>query len=72
MTPLHRAACFGHTECVRLLLEHGADKEAKDNVRPPTHARRCRVRSFGVGLRHSSARRRCVRRVAAAAAARAC
>ena len=27
------AASNGHTDCVRLLLEGGADKEARDNVR---------------------------------------
>lgn len=29
-TPLHRAAAFADSEAVRLLLDHGADKEAKD------------------------------------------
>jgi hypothetical protein len=32
-TALIRAARFGHTDCVRLLLDAGADKEAKDHVR---------------------------------------
>jgi hypothetical protein len=32
-TPLVDAAQYGHAECVRLLLESGAEKEAKDNVR---------------------------------------
>lgn len=32
-TPLHCAADEGHAECVRLLLEHGVDKEAKNDVR---------------------------------------
>ena len=26
-------AAIGHTDCARLLIESGADKEAKDNVR---------------------------------------
>jgi ankyrin repeat protein len=30
-TPLHRASINGALEVVRLLLEHGADVEAKDN-----------------------------------------
>ena len=32
-TPLILAAYKGHTECARLLLLAGADKEAKDKVR---------------------------------------
>ena len=32
-TPLHWATCNGHLESVRLLLDRGADKEAKDMVR---------------------------------------
>ncbi len=32
-TPLIRAAARGHTECVRLLLEAGADKDAANDVR---------------------------------------
>lgn len=28
MTPLHWAAEYGHEDCVRLLLEHGADPGA--------------------------------------------
>jgi hypothetical protein len=33
-TPLHFAASNGHLECVTALLEAGADKEAKSDVRP--------------------------------------
>ncbi len=29
-TPLHRAAAFADAETIRLLLEHGADREARD------------------------------------------
>jgi ankyrin repeat protein len=37
-TALMRAAFFGHFDCVRILLEGGADKEAVDRVRlSPTH-----------------------------------
>ncbi len=32
-TPLIKAAWAGHAECVRLLVECGADKEAKNKVR---------------------------------------
>jgi hypothetical protein len=32
-TPLHCAALRGHVACVALLVERGANKEAKDNVR---------------------------------------
>jgi ankyrin repeat protein len=32
-TPLHVAANWGKLECVRLLLERGADKDVKDIVR---------------------------------------
>ena len=32
-TALIRAAEEGHADCVRLLLDAGADKNAKDNVR---------------------------------------
>ena len=31
-TPLHRAAYLGREEAVRMLLEAGADREAKNNV----------------------------------------
>jgi len=31
-TPLHRASMIGALGVVRLLLEHGADVEAKNNV----------------------------------------
>ena len=30
-TPLHKAAFFGHSECVRLLLEDGANCHKKDS-----------------------------------------
>ena len=43
-TPLHKAALYGRLECARLLLDRGADKEAKDKVCAPTHvtaAARC-------------------------------
>ncbi len=30
-TPLHRAAAYSDAETIKLLLEHGADKEAKDS-----------------------------------------
>jgi ankyrin repeat protein len=29
-TPLHVASCWGHTEIARVLLQHGADTEARD------------------------------------------
>jgi ankyrin repeat protein len=32
-TALLEAATKGHIECVRLLLEHGAEKDVKNNVR---------------------------------------
>ena len=32
-TALILAACVSHSDCVRLLLESGADKEATNNVR---------------------------------------
>jgi hypothetical protein len=57
-TPLHCAAAYGKLEVATLLLERGADKEAKDNVRPP----RCRARrrSAALALRaHRMSRRRC-------------
>ena len=31
-TPLHRAALKGHTDCCRLLIEAGADRNARTNV----------------------------------------
>jgi hypothetical protein len=63
-TPLHYAASNGQLECARLLLERGADKEAKEDVRAPTlvtAAARCvgarRVRRFvGRGLRSANSR----------------
>ena len=33
-TPLHDAAITGNNECLRLLLEASANKEATNNVRP--------------------------------------
>jgi hypothetical protein len=32
-TALILAACYGHTDCARLLLDAGADKDAQTNVR---------------------------------------
>ena len=32
-SPLHNAACYGHPEVVRVLVEAGADIEAKTKVR---------------------------------------
>jgi hypothetical protein len=49
-TPLHKAVFNGNLERVRLLLERGADKEARNGVRAP-HARYCRG-----ALRRSAAR----------------
>ena len=31
-TPIYSAAYYGHSECVKVLLAAGADKEAKDKV----------------------------------------
>ena len=44
-TPLSLAAEHGQAAVVQLLLERGADKDAKSNVRAPPTAR------FGVGVR---------------------
>ncbi len=33
MTALMNSASGGHVDCMRVLLDAGADKEAKDNVR---------------------------------------
>ncbi len=35
-TAMNRAAEGGHTDCVRLLVEAGADKEVKNSVRAMT------------------------------------
>ena len=70
-TPLHFAARGGKLECARLLLERGANKEAKTVVRAPmraTAAARC-VRAWRVGVSLVAAFVR--RRAAAASAARA-
>jgi hypothetical protein len=40
VTPLHWAAIYGKLECALLLLERGADKDAKDRVRVPAAAHR--------------------------------
>ena len=37
MTPLHHAAQWGHKDVAALLLERGADKEAKNNVSVTMH-----------------------------------
>ena len=45
-TALHAAARHGNDASVKLLLEAGADKTIKDNVRPPmrpSHAKPCRA-----------------------------
>jgi hypothetical protein len=56
MTPLHYAASNGQLECARLLLERGADKEAKEDVRT-LYARHCcgalRRRAARLALRWS-------------------
>ena len=44
MTPLLYAA-DGHTQVAQLLLEHGANKEARDYVRTPMYHRRWRAAS---------------------------
>ncbi len=41
------AAQKGHAECVRLLLEGGADKEAKENVRANDDLFVCKVFHYG-------------------------
>ncbi len=40
-TALMHAAAKGHTECVRLLLDDGADKNAQSNVRDLSHRFLC-------------------------------
>jgi hypothetical protein len=81
VTPLFCAAYYGKPECVQLLLERGADKEAKSVVRAPhtraTVAARCvgarRVcRSVGHGRTtlENKPRRCCLRRARRVAAAR--
>ena len=42
LTPLHHSAQFGKLECARLLLERGANMDAKSKVRWPRHT------TFGV------------------------
>jgi ankyrin repeat protein len=44
-TPLHNAAQNGHASVITLLLECGADKEAKNDVRRAAHAH-ARLRPF--------------------------
>ena len=39
-TPLHDAARCGKVECVKVLVEAGANKDATNNVSPPPHAPR--------------------------------
>ena len=36
-TALIRAGVHGRTDCVRMLIDAGADKEAKNKVRFPNH-----------------------------------
>ena len=45
-TPLRRAAEKGHANCVLLLLDAGADKEAKNKVRRRGAFLICRRRLF--------------------------
>ena len=40
MTPLHDAAYWGKVECVKVLVEAGANKEATNNVSRTPHAPR--------------------------------
>jgi ankyrin repeat protein len=46
-TPLHRAVEYNQLECARMLLDRGADANAKNNVR--AHVRR--LASTGAALR---------------------
>ena len=48
-TALNEAARNGHADCARLLLNAGADKEAKNNVRSSTGAGVCRDEGVGSG-----------------------
>ena len=61
-TPLYFAAQGGRLECVQLLLERGADKEAKDKVRLPLICARmlalCSALRCGDALLRRTARRR--------------
>lgn len=54
-TVLINAAANGHADCVRLLLESGADMEAKNNVRAAVaHARVWFLHEFGNSLQPTS------------------
>ncbi|XP_013378957.1 cortactin-binding protein 2-like [Lingula anatina] len=45
-TPLHEAAWCGHTQCVKLLLQHGADTTMRDrDGRTPLHEAACNGRT---------------------------
>lgn len=54
-TPLHSACLSGHTECLRVLLERGADKDMRDKVRAQTF--RCQ----GSSATHAGERRHALR-----------
>ena len=47
-TPLIYAACGGHADCARLLLDAGADKNAKDRVRASARCWRVGVGTCGM------------------------
>ena len=53
-TPLHIAASWEKFELVSLLVEEGADKEAKDNVRPTPNLSRTSSSSFRASVRSAA------------------